>query len=173
MKKEVLRGKIHRATVTEARPDYEGSIGIDSSLLRAADIEEYDRVEVYDVTRGSRFATYAIEAPEGSGTVSVNGAAARLVSPGDLVIIAAYGTVEVGEPKPAPRLVFVDARNRVAQLKEREAERAAEGSRAQDGLRRARVGTEERPVAWFELEDPVVSVPGHPEPPVRSNREVL
>jgi aspartate 1-decarboxylase len=120
MKKEVLRGKIHRATVTHAEPDYEGSIGIDAALLRAAGVEEYDRVEVYDVTRGSRFATYAIEAPEDSGTISVNGAAARLVSPGDLVIVAAYGTVEVGEPKPGPRLVFVDALNRVAQVKERE-----------------------------------------------------
>ncbi|HWC65755.1 MAG TPA: aspartate 1-decarboxylase, partial [Thermoanaerobaculia bacterium] len=88
MKKEVLRGKIHRATVTQADVDYEGSIGIDAALLRAADIDPYDRVEVYDVTRGSRFATYAIEAPEGSGTISVNGAAARLVEPGDLVIIA-------------------------------------------------------------------------------------
>jgi len=89
-------------------------------LLAAAGIEEYDRVEVYDITRGSRFATYAIEAPSGSGTVSVNGAAARLVSEGDLVIVAAYGTVEVGEPRPAPRLVFVDERNRVAETKERE-----------------------------------------------------
>lgn len=120
MKKEVLRGKIHRATVTEARPEYEGSIGIDAALLRAAEIEEYDRVEVYDVTNGSRFATYAIEAPESSGTISVNGAAARLVSPGDLVIVAAYGTIDVGEPRKAPRLVFVDERNRVAALKERE-----------------------------------------------------
>jgi aspartate 1-decarboxylase len=120
MKKEVLRGKIHRATVTEARPDYEGSIGIDALLLRASGIEEYDRVEVYDVDSGSRFATYAIEAPEGSGAISVNGAAARLVSPGDLVIIAAYGTVGAGEERPAPRLVFVDAKNRVAELKTRE-----------------------------------------------------
>jgi aspartate 1-decarboxylase len=120
MKKEVLRGKIHRATVTEARPEYEGSIGIDAALLRASEIEEYDRVEVYDVTNGSRFATYAIEAPEFSGTISVNGAAARLVSPGDLVIIAAYGTVEVGEPRKAPKLVFVDEANRVSKLKERE-----------------------------------------------------
>jgi aspartate 1-decarboxylase len=120
MKKEVLRGKIHRATVTEADPDYEGSIGIDAGLLRASGIEEYDRVEVYDVTRGSRFATYAIEAPEHSGTISVNGAAARLVAPGDLVIVAAYGQVEVGEPNPRPRLVFVDARNRVAEIKQRE-----------------------------------------------------
>jgi aspartate 1-decarboxylase len=120
MKKEVLRGKIHRATVTQARPDYEGSIGIDAGLLQAAGIEEYDRVEVYDVTRGSRFATYAIQAPEGSGVVSVNGAAALLVSPGDLVIVAAYGSVEVGEPRVAPKLVFVDRQNRVSQLKERE-----------------------------------------------------
>jgi len=117
MKKEVLRGKIHRATVTQAEVDYEGSIGIDRALMDAAGIEEYDRVEVYDVTRASRFATYAIEAPSGSGTISVNGAAARLVAPGDLVIIAAYGTVEVGEPRPAPSLVFVDRRNAIAQLK--------------------------------------------------------
>lgn len=120
MKKEVLRGKIHRATVTQAEVDYEGSIGIDAALLEAAAIEPYDRVEVYDVTRGSRFSTYAIEAPEGSGTISVNGAAARLVEPGDLVIIAAYGTVEVGEPRPAPALVFVDRKNAVSEIKVRE-----------------------------------------------------
>ena len=120
MKKEVLRGKIHRATVTEAEANYEGSIGIDATLLRAAGIDEYDRVEVYDVTRGSRFATYAIEAPEGSGTISVNGAAARLVEPGDLVIIAAYGTVEVGEPRREPALVFVDRSNAITEVKARE-----------------------------------------------------
>jgi aspartate 1-decarboxylase len=120
MKKEVLRGKIHRATVTQAEVDYEGSIGIDAALLEAAAIEPYDRVEVYDVTRGSRFSTYAIEASEGSGTSSVNGAAARLVEPGDLVIIAAYGTVEVGEPRPAPALVFVDRKNAVSEIKVRE-----------------------------------------------------
>jgi len=120
MKKEVLRGKIHRATVTQAEVDYEGSIGIDAALLEAAAIEPYDRVEVYDVTRGSRFSTYAIEAPERSGTISVNGAAARLVEPGDLVIIAAYGTVEVGEPRPAPALVFVDRKNAVSEIKVRE-----------------------------------------------------
>jgi len=120
MKKEVLRGKIHRATVTQADVNYEGSIGIDARLLEAAGIEEYDRVEVYDVTRASRFATYAIEAPEGSGTISVNGAAARLVEPGDLVIIAAYGTVEVGERRVAPKLVFVDGANAIAEIKHRE-----------------------------------------------------
>jgi len=120
MKKEVLRGKIHRATVTQAEVDYEGSIGVDAGLLEAAGIEEYDRVEVYDVTRASRFATYAIEAPAGSGTISVNGAAARLVQPGDLVIIAAYGTVEVGEPHSKPALVFVDRNNAIAEVKARE-----------------------------------------------------
>jgi len=122
MKKEVLRGKIHRATVTEADVNYEGSIGIDATLLRAAGIEEYDRVEVYDVTRASRFATYAIEAPDGSGTISVNGAAARLVEPGDLVIIAAYGTVEVGERRPEPSLVFVDRSNAITEVKTRESQ---------------------------------------------------
>jgi aspartate 1-decarboxylase len=100
--------------------DYEGSIGVDAGLLEAAGIDEYDRVEVYDVTRGSRFATYAIEAPAGSGTISVNGAAARLVQPGDLVIIAAYGTVEVGEPHRKPALVFVDGKNAIAEVKARE-----------------------------------------------------
>ena len=120
MKKEVLRGKIHRATVTQAEVDYEGSIGIDSSLMKAAGIEEYDRVEVYDVTRASRFATYAIQARAGSGTISVNGAAARLVAPGDLVIIAAYGTVEVGERRPSPALVFVDRKNAIAEVKTHE-----------------------------------------------------
>jgi aspartate 1-decarboxylase len=120
MKKEVLRGKIHRATVTQADVDYEGSIGIDAALLAAAEIEPYDRVEVYDVTRGSRFSTYAIEAPEGSGTISVNGAAARLVVPGDLVIVAAYGTVEVGEPRTEPALVFVDGKNAIVEIKARE-----------------------------------------------------
>jgi aspartate 1-decarboxylase len=120
MRKEVLRAKLHRATVTEARPDYEGSIGIDARLLSEAGIEEYDRVEVYDVDNGARFATYAIEAAAGSGTVSVNGAAARLVSPGDLLIIAAYGAVEIGEPRPAPRVLFLDSRNRVTEVKSRE-----------------------------------------------------
>jgi aspartate 1-decarboxylase len=120
MKKDVLRSKIHRATVTEARPDYEGSIGIDAALLAEAGLAEYDRVEIYDIDNGNRFATYVIEANAGSGTVSVNGAAALLVSPGHLVIIAAYGTLDIGERTPPPRLVFVDERNAVRQLKTRE-----------------------------------------------------
>ena len=122
MKKEVLRAKIHRATVTEARPDYEGSIGIDAALLAEAGLDEFDRVEVYDVDNGNRFATYAIEASAGSGTVSVNGAAARLVAPGHLVIIGAYGTLDVGERTPSPRLVFVDEKNAVREIKAREAQ---------------------------------------------------
>ena len=120
MKKEVLRAKIHRATVTEARPDYEGSIGIDAALLAEAGLDEYDRVEVYDVDNGNRFATYAIAAAAGSGTISVNGAAALLVAPGHLVIVAAYGTLDVGERTPPPRLVFVDGRNAVREIKTRE-----------------------------------------------------
>jgi aspartate 1-decarboxylase len=125
MRKEVLRAKIHRATITEARPEYEGSIGIDRALLSEARLEEYDRVEVYDVTNGNRFSTYAIEAPAGSGTISVNGAAARLVTPGDLVIIAAYGSIEVGQKRPEPRLVFVDEGNRTSELKTRELQGAS------------------------------------------------
>jgi aspartate 1-decarboxylase len=137
MKKEVLRGKIHRATVTEARPEYEGSIGIDAALLRASEIEEYDRVEVYDVTNGSRFATYAIEAPEFSGTISVNGAAARLASPGDLVIAAWHRRGRRAEKAPKlsrgrgqPRLKLKE--RAAGSLRVASAEAAVEASAAGD-----------------------------------------
>ena len=110
----LLSGKIHRATVTEACVDYEGSISIDESLLTAAGIRPYERVEVYNVTTGARFATYAIVAPAGSGTIGVNGAAAHLAGKGQLVIIAAYAQMTPEEAElHRPRLVFVDAANRV------------------------------------------------------------
>ena len=110
----LLSGKIHRATVTEACVDYEGSISIDENLLTAAGIRPYERVEVYNVTTGARFATYAIVAPAGSGTIGVNGAAAHLAGKGHLVIIAAYAQMTPEEAdRHQPRLVFVDKANAI------------------------------------------------------------
>jgi aspartate 1-decarboxylase len=109
-----LAGKIHRATVTEACVDYEGSISIDEHLLKAAGIRPYERVDVYNVTTGARFATYAIAGPGGSGIIGVNGAAAHLAGRGDLIIIAAYAQLTPEEAdRHIPRLVFVDAQNRI------------------------------------------------------------
>lgn len=90
MKRTLLKSKIHRARVTEADINYEGSITIDARLMKAADIVEYERVEVYDITNGNRLATYAISGEPGSGTICLNGAAARLVAVDDLVIICSY-----------------------------------------------------------------------------------
>lgn len=118
----LLKAKIHRATVTDAHLDYEGSITIDRTLLEASGILPYERVEVYNVTRGSRFATYAIEGEAGSGAIEVNGAAAHLAGRGDLVIVAAYAQMDpVEAASHRPGLVFVDARNRIAATRSREA----------------------------------------------------
>ncbi len=122
MKLTMLKAKIHRATVTRAHLDYEGSVTIDRTLLSAAGILPYERVEIYNVTRGSRLATYAIEGEEGSGAIEINGAAAHLAGPGDLVILAAYCEMSPEEaPFHRPKLVFVDARNRISELKASEA----------------------------------------------------
>jgi aspartate 1-decarboxylase len=113
MFRELLKAKIHRLTVTDANPEYEGSITIDEQLLKAADIVEYEKVQVADVTNGSRFETYVIKGQPDSGTVCVNGAAAKLVSPGDIVIVMSYVLVE--ESKIAtfrPKIVLVDAQNK-------------------------------------------------------------
>jgi aspartate 1-decarboxylase len=116
-----LSGKIHRATVTEACIDYEGSISIDANLLQAAGVRPYERVEVYNVTTGARFATYAILAPAGSGTIGVNGAAAHLATRGDLVIIAAYAQMTSEEAdRHQPKLVFVDTANRIREQRHAE-----------------------------------------------------
>lgn len=113
MKRILLKSKIHRATVTEANLEYEGSVTIDADLLRAADIVEYERVEIYNITSGTRLATYAIRGEPGSGTICINGAAAHLVSPGDLVIIASYAEYADEEPgNHAPHLILVDHHNR-------------------------------------------------------------
>ena len=118
MKLTMLKAKIHRATVTCAHLDYEGSVTIDRTLLTAAGILPYERVEIYNVTRGTRLATYAIEGEAGSGAIEINGAAAHLAGPGDLVILAAYCEMTPEEaPFHRPSLVFVDGRNRIAELK--------------------------------------------------------
>ena len=108
----VLKSKIHRATVTDANLAYEGSITVDRELCRAAGIHEFERVEVYSCTTGARFATYVILG--GDGEICVNGAAARLVQPGDIVIIACYGLVDETEGAGhRPTIVLVDHRNAV------------------------------------------------------------
>lgn len=115
---ELVRSKIHRATVTEADVDYEGSIGIDADLLRLADILPYELVHVWNVTRGSRLVTYAIEAPAGSKEIKTNGGAALHNLPGDIVIIAAFARFEPWEAKGfSPTIVIVDSKNDVKSVK--------------------------------------------------------
>jgi len=114
MQRTMLRSKIHRATVTHSQLDYEGSCAIDESLMEAADIREYQQIDIYNVTNGERFTTYAIRAARSSGIISVNGAAARKAAPGDLVIIACYaGYNDMELQRYKPELVYVDARNRI------------------------------------------------------------
>ena len=109
----MLKSKIHRATVTEANLDYEGSITIDRTLMEAADIIPFEQVHVVDVNNGSRLVTYAIEGQADSGVICLNGAAARLVSPGDRVIIISYADYETAELEGyAPTIVHVDSANR-------------------------------------------------------------
>ncbi|MDW8479313.1 MAG: aspartate 1-decarboxylase [Xanthomonadales bacterium] len=120
MQLTMLKAKIHRATVTRAELDYEGSLAIDGRLLDAAGIHEYEQIHVYNVANGERFVTYAIRAAEGSGEISVNGAAAHRARPGDLVIICAYAAVPAAEAAShEPRLVYVDDRNRLTHLNRR------------------------------------------------------
>lgn len=111
----MMKGKIHRATVTEADLEYEGSITIDKALMEAADILPYEKVHVLDVTNGSRLETYAIEG--GPGEICINGAAAHLVNRGDLVIILAYELVDEPQARDyQPRKVFVNSNNEIISL---------------------------------------------------------
>jgi len=115
MTRSMLKGKIHRATVTGADLHYEGSITIDPVLLEAAGIVPYEEVWIYNIANGERFQTYAIPGSPGAGEICLNGAAAHKASPGDLVIICAYAQVPEEEvPAWKPSLVFVDADNRIA-----------------------------------------------------------
>jgi len=116
MLRHFLLGKIHRATVTRADLDYVGSITLDPLLIEAAGFLENEKIDIYDVTNGSRLSTYVIPGVPGSGDVGINGAAAHLVQKGDLVIIAAYGWMSPEEAETvAPKVVFVDERNRITE----------------------------------------------------------
>ena len=109
----LMRAKLHRATVTQADLEYEGSIAIDRDLLEASGILPHEQVDVLNVNTGARFTTYAIEAPRGSRTVGVNGAAARLVQKGDKVIVVTYGQLPIEEARNyAPTVVLLDDDNR-------------------------------------------------------------
>ncbi len=114
---EMLKSKIHRATVTQAELNYVGSITIDENLMEAAEICEYEKVQIADVDNGARFETYVIAGEAGSGTICLNGAAARMVSTGDKVIIMCYAgmTPQEREENP-PRVVFVDDSNRITSI---------------------------------------------------------
>lgn len=110
----MLKAKLHRVQVTHAELDYEGSCAIDSSLLELAGIREYEQIEIYNVTNGERFTTYAISAEPHSGTISVNGAAAHRARPGDLVIICAYIGLNHEELlRHKPNLIYVGDGNRI------------------------------------------------------------
>jgi aspartate 1-decarboxylase len=110
----MLKSKLHRATVTHSELHYEGSCAIDESLLEAADIHEYEQIQIYNITNGERFTTYAIRAARDSGVISVNGAAAHKANPGDLIIVATYAVYnELELARYAPELVYVDDANRI------------------------------------------------------------
>lgn len=115
MQRTMCIGKIHRATVTEADLAYEGSITVDQTLLEAAGILEYEQVQVVNCNNGARLETYTIAGERDSGVICLNGAAARLGQRGDIIIIIAYAQMEPAEAEQhTPRLVFVDAENRIA-----------------------------------------------------------
>jgi aspartate 1-decarboxylase len=112
----MFKSKIHRATVTEANLNYVGSITVDSDLLKAADILEYEQVQVVNVTTGARFETYTIAGPAGSGVICLNGGAARLACPGDVVILITYAQVTEAELAGfKPTVVLVDKENRIVE----------------------------------------------------------
>ncbi|HTR92346.1 MAG TPA: aspartate 1-decarboxylase [Trebonia sp.] len=114
MRRTMLKSKIHRATVTQADLHYVGSLTVDAELMEAADLLPGEQVHVVDINNGARLETYLIEGPRGSGVIGINGAAARLVHPGDLVIIISYASLDDAEARTfAPRVVHVDAGNHV------------------------------------------------------------
>ena len=126
MLRTMLQAKLHRVRVTQSELHYEGSCAIDDDLLDASGIMQYQAIDIYNVTNGERFSTYAIRAQRGSGTISVNGAAAHKASPGDILIIAAFSTYsEIELHKYHPNLVYVDELNRIIAQRDQIPVRAA------------------------------------------------
>ena len=119
MERIMLKSKIHRATVTQADMDYEGSISIDEELLELTNIKEYEVVKIWDVTNGNRLETYAIKAPRMSGIIGINGAAAHLIKASDIVIIASFVNMSEEEIPAdyAPRILIMDSKNHVKEMK--------------------------------------------------------
>ena len=114
MLRKMLKSKLHRVTVTHAELEYEGYCAIDTELLKAADIKEYEQISIYNITNGERFTTYAISAEPHSGIISINGAAAHKANPGDMLIIATYGNYnELELESYKPQLVYVDKKNQI------------------------------------------------------------
>ena len=117
MMRIMMKSKVHRATVTQADLDYVGSVTLDAALMEAADLLDGEQVAIVDVTNGARIETYVIPGPRGSGVIGINGAAAHLVHPGDLVIIMSYAMVDDAEARALkPRVVHVDGRNRIVKI---------------------------------------------------------
>ena len=114
MTRTMLKSKIHRATVTDANLEYEGSITIDENLMDAADLIEFEKVAIFDVTNGNRIETYVIRGERGTGVMCVNGAAAHQIHKGDIIIVASFvGMDEMEAVRHQPRLVYVDSQNRI------------------------------------------------------------
>jgi aspartate 1-decarboxylase len=121
MQRIMLRAKLHRATVTQCDLHYEGSCGIDENLLDAADIREFEKIELYNVNNGERFSTYVIKGKRGSGEISLNGAAARRAHLGDLLIICTFGPMDDAELQNfRPKIVFVDDKNQITGIKKQD-----------------------------------------------------
>jgi aspartate 1-decarboxylase len=111
---EMLQGKLHRGAVTSTRIDYEGSLSVDPDLYEAAGMREHQKIQVLDITNGARFETYLIRGERGTGEIAVNGAAARLVMPGDRVIVCAFALLNAAElERHHPQVVLLDERNRI------------------------------------------------------------
>ena len=114
MRRRMFLGKVHRAVITHADLEYEGSCTIDADLMDAAGMIEHEELHIWNVTRGTRLVTYTLAGPRGSGVVFINGASAHLSKPGDLVILISYGLYQDAEARRhVPRVVFVDERNRI------------------------------------------------------------
>jgi aspartate 1-decarboxylase len=158
MFRTMLKSKIHRATVTQADLHYVGSVTIDEDLMDAADLLAGEQVAIVDVTNGARLETYVIPGERGSGVVGINGAAAHLMHPGDLVIMIAYGQMDDAEARTyRPKVIFVDEDNRIADLGS-DPSHAPEGS----GLRSGSVTL-----------DPILDLPGFSETPDAARLDAL